>query len=96
MMGGSAGVNHGCACGIATMHSLIELVDYYHLTIESPYSERGGEAPTEPRTAVLVPRRRMGVADRANRDGVRPAACLGSRASCPLRARQPHAVGKPA
>ena len=74
MIGGWDSVNHGCACEIATMLSLIELGERLHLTVDSPYPEREGEAPTEPRTVVLVHRCRMGVADRANRDGDRPAA----------------------
>ena len=86
------------------MRSLIEPGERFHLKIDSLYPEREGEAPTEPRTVVLVHRCRMGVADRANRDGDRPAprerlpgiACLGARAPCLLRARQHYADTQPA
>ncbi len=101
MIGGWDGVNHGCTRGIASMRSLIELGEHFRLMVDSPYPEQQGEAPTEPRTLVLVHRCRMGVADRASRNGDRPAprdlpgiACLGPRASCPLRARQHHADTK--
>ena len=82
MIGGWAGVNHGRTCGIAGVRSLIELGERFHLSVDSPLTERQDEAPTEPRTAVLLHRRRMGVADRANRDGDRPTPgiCLGSPA----------------
>ena len=104
MIGGRTGVNDGCACGIATMCSLIDLGEHFRLKVDSPYSEREGEAPTEPRTVAPVHRCRMGVADRANRDGDRPvprerlpgSACPGSLASCPLRSRQHHADTRPA
>ena len=72
MIGGWAGVNHGRSCGIATMPSLIELGERFHLTVDSLYPEREGEAPTEPRTVILVHHHRVGVAHRAKRDDDRP------------------------
>ncbi len=83
MIGGSAGVNHGCGCGIAMMRSLIDMGEHFRLMVDSPYPEQQGEAPTEPRTLVLVHRCRMGVADRASRNGDRPAP------AAPARDRRP-------
>ena len=36
--------------------------EHSHRTVETPSEEREGEAPTEPRTVILIPIRRIGVA----------------------------------